>query len=310
MKLKKFYFIFIVLVINFTDQAGAQIENKIVAKIDNEIITSFDIKNKILTSLILARKEINQKNVNNLKGQVLDSLIQIKLKKIELTKFNYKDDLNQINSYLNSISSNNIEGLKKTFQSNKVNFDTFVDEVKIESKWRKLIYNKYAKKIDIDPKIIDQEIKKILQTKRDIVEYNLSEIDVKLNNDETDKEKILQIKKEISDYGFDNAVIKFSVSSSVSNKGNIGWINGNSLSNQISKVVKKMNIGKVSEPIKRQDSILFIKLNDRKISKSSDIDSNELKNNLIDQKRNELFQLYSRSDLSKLRNTKFIEFYK
>ena len=160
MKLKKFYFLFILLVINFNDQAGAQIENKIVAKIDNEIITSFDIKNKILTSLILARKEINQKNVNNLKGQVLDSLIQIKLKKIELTKFNYKDDLNQINSYLNSISSNNIEGLKKTFQSNKVNFDTFVDEVKIESKWRKLIYNKYAKKIDIDPKIIDEEIKK------------------------------------------------------------------------------------------------------------------------------------------------------
>jgi len=139
------------------------------------------------------------------------------LKKIELTKFNYKDDLNQINSYLNSISSNNIEGLKKTFQSNKVNFDTFVDEVKIESKWRKLIYNKYAKKIDIDPKIIDQEIKKILQTKRDIVEYNLSEIEVKLNNDETDKEKILQIKKEIFDYGFEDAVIKFSVSSTASN---------------------------------------------------------------------------------------------
>ena len=92
MKLKKFYFIFIFFVINFADQAGAQIENKIVAKIDNEIITSFDIKNKILTSLILAKKEINQKNVNNLKGQVLDSLIQIKLKKIELTKFNYKDD--------------------------------------------------------------------------------------------------------------------------------------------------------------------------------------------------------------------------
>ena len=48
----------------------------------------------------------------------------------------------------------------------------------------------------------------------------------------------------------------------------------------------------------------------KKKSKSSDVNIVELKNNLINQKKNELFLLYSRSDLSKLRNTKFIEYYK
>ena len=42
-------------------------ENFIVAKIDQKIITNFDIKNKILGRLVIAGDEINQQNINNLK---------------------------------------------------------------------------------------------------------------------------------------------------------------------------------------------------------------------------------------------------
>ena len=69
-----------------------------------------------------------------------------------------------------------------------------------------------------------------------------------------------------------------------------------------------MKIGDISNPIKRQDSILFLKLNDKRISKVDDIDIEKLKNRIINQKKNELFNLYSRSHLSKLKNTSFIDF--
>ena len=36
-------------------------ENKIIAKIDNKVITSYELKNKILTTLMLSNEEINQK---------------------------------------------------------------------------------------------------------------------------------------------------------------------------------------------------------------------------------------------------------
>ena len=66
----------------------------------------------------------------------------------------------------------------------------------------------------------------------------------------------------------------------------------------------------MSEPIKKQDKIIFLKLNDKKISNYSDINIDQLQKELIEQKRNELFLLYSNSLLSKLRNTKFIEYYR
>ena len=48
----------------------SNIDNKIVIKIENEIITNFEIKNKILTLLILGNQEINQKNINILKKKL------------------------------------------------------------------------------------------------------------------------------------------------------------------------------------------------------------------------------------------------
>ncbi len=310
MKIKILFAIFFLSFLILSNKSFSSINNKIIVKIDNEIITSYDIKNKILSTLILSKKEINQKNINELKSQSLDALIQNKLKEIELSKFNFKDDLAQINSYLNSISSNDIEGLKNIFKVNNVDFNLFLNEIKNELKWRKLIYNKYSKKISIDPNIITQEINKIAKERKKIIEYNLSEIEILLNDNSADQNKIALVKKEISEFGFENSVSKFSVSLSSTNRGKIGWINATSLSNQILNTVKDMNIGDISEPIIRQGSVLFLKLNDKKISETSEVDLKKLKIDLINQKKNELFLLYSRSDLSKLRNTKLIEYFK
>ena len=73
-------FLFISLFL-FNNSLNAKIKNKIVVKIENQIITNYEIKNKILVSLILDNKEINQENINNLKNQTLESLILLKLKK-------------------------------------------------------------------------------------------------------------------------------------------------------------------------------------------------------------------------------------
>ena len=69
-----------------------------------------------------------------------------------------------------------------------------------------------------------------------------------------------------------------------------------------------MKVGDVTKPIKTQNSILFLKLDDKKISKKKDINLVKLKESIIIQKRNELFNLYSRSHLSKLKNTSIIEY--
>ena len=69
-----------------------------------------------------------------------------------------------------------------------------------------------------------------------------------------------------------------------------------------------MNINDISIPIEKQNVIMFLKLTDKRKTKAENIDVNELKKKLISQKKNELFNLYSRSHLSKLKNKSLIEY--
>ena len=119
-----------------------------------------------------------------------------------------------------------------------------------------------------------------------------------------------QIKNEILNNGFESAVNKFSISETSTNNGKLGWINSSSLSKDIFEIVNKMKVGETTKPLKKQDRVIFLKLNDKKISNYSDINIEELKIELINKKKEELFTLYSNSYLSKLRNSKIIQYYK
>ena len=308
MKIKNYFFI--ILLTLFFDSFVLAKNTKILVKIESEIITNFDVQNKIISSLILAKKEINQANINNFKKASLENLIQNRLKKIELKRYNIKKDDKQINSYLNSISSNNIENFKNVFKSYDLDFKEFTDEIDVEFRWRKFIYQMYKKKINIKPEDVAQEISDNLKKKNNIIEYNLSEIEILSNINSSNLKAIALIQDEIKAAGFESAVTKFSISSSSSKNGELGWINSNSLSKEFVKILNKMQIGQVSDPIKKQDKIIFLKLNDKKISNYTNIDLDKLKNDLLIQKQNELFDLYSNSHISKLRNTNLIQYFK
>ena len=308
MKIKKI-FLFLILYSSFFSAYTAEV-NKILVKIDNELITSYDVKNKIITALLLAKKEINQKNINDLKRKSLEDLIQNRLKKIELKKYDLAKDSARINSYLNSISSNNITDLESLFKKNNADFKIFVEDIDLEFKWRLLIYNMYSKKIEIDQDNLNKQVSRIMQNRNSSVKYNLSEIEILSNNDDLDSEKIFLVKNEIKNSSFEDAVVKFSISPSANNMGLLGWVNSESMSNEILRALNKLKIGQISNPIKKQNKIVFLKLNDKKMSNYDNTNVDELKAELIEQKKNELFILYSSSLLSKLRNTKFIEYYK
>ena len=308
MKKSLFIIFFLVFSVNYSNSTLAKIENKIILKVENSIITNYEIKNKILSSLILAGDEINQKNIDKLKEQALESLIQQKLKKIELNEYKIKKNDAQVKTYLKSISSNDIFSFKKKFEDNNLDYQLFLEEVEIQLMWQELIYKIYSTKIEIDENVIDLEIDNFIKNKNNIKEFNISEIEISLNNDVSDDDKILNLEKQIKEQGFGVAAIKYSVSDSASNKGNLGWINVKLLSDQIYNNINELKIGQITKPIIQQDSVLFLKVNNIRSSKTKNMDISELKQNLINQKKNDLFNLYSRSHLSKLKNTSLIEY--
>ena len=136
----------------------------------------------------------------------------------------------------------------------------------------------------------------------------MSEIEIRIDENLAIEKEVEKIRGLIAKNGFANTAFTVSISPSAENKGDLGWINSKSLSKKINNIVSKLKIGEISQPVINQNSILFLKLVDTREARSKKVNLDEIKEKIINQKKNELFNLYSNSHLSKLRNTSFIEY--
>lgn len=283
------------------------IENRIIVKVNNDIITSHDLKQTILTTLILANQQINQKIIDQSKPAALKALINSVLKKKEVNKYNISLSEIEINNQLNNISGGDIIKLKNKFKNNNLDFSLYEDKLKTELMWRKLIFNIYQEKVKINEKDIQNEISNAKKN-NEIQEYKISEISISFDSENEKINIINKIKEQIAKFGFEDTALKFSESTSAVDKGDLGWVNINGLTKKISEIILKMKVNEVSEPILISNSVLFLKLNDKKLSNMLDSETDKIKNQIINSKKNELFNLYSTSHLSKLRNNSIIQY--
>jgi len=302
---------FLIIIILKENISFASIKNKILVNIGNQIITSYELKNRVKTILVLNNKELNQENVNRTKSEALNFLINSKLKKGEIIRYKVAANNEAVLNHVNSIASNyntDKNGLKAIFENNDLSYELFLDGIKTEFAWQQLIFNFHQDKIKLNEQEIDEELNKIITKKKQAVEYNLAEIEIILGNDVDNKKKIEEIKNQINEIGFKNTAIKYSTSLSALEGGNLGWIASQTLSNMILNTVKEMKPGDISEPIFQSETATFIKLADKRKINFNDIDLKKMKSQIISQKKNELLNLFSNSYLSKIKNTTLIKY--
>jgi peptidyl-prolyl cis-trans isomerase SurA len=306
--ISKIILIYLIFLTNF----AYSFKNEIIANIGNEIISSYELKNKIKIILFLSNQEMNQNNINSIKKQAIRSLVEEKLKKEEILKFKIPIEKDENStSHLNKISSKyntDINGLEKIFFQNGLDFKIYLEEIYTQFVWNKLIVNLYKNKINIDEKEIEEELNRSVLKEKKIIDYNLGQIELSILNEKSKNFKQIElVQNEIKTNGFKNAAMKYSLSSSSIDGGNLGWVNSKSISPKILKILEKMKIKDVSEPIVQVDTILFLKLINKKNLVVDNINYNDLRKQIVLNKNNELLNLYSNNHLSKIKNNALIE---
>jgi len=305
---KKFLTYLFIITILGQNNSLSEIKEKILVNVDNEIITSYDLKNQIKTILVLSNREINQNNIDKTKKVALNNLVNLMIKKIEVNKFNIQIEDSNVSNYLNTVSNGDVNNLKKIFLINNLNYDNYKNNIEIELRWQKLIVSKFRSKITIDDQEIQNLIDQASNEKRSLNDYKLSKIEIIFNDKNDLKKKIATIKNEINKFGFEDTALKLKVSNSQISKGEIDWINEKALSKTILGAIKNLGKNEISKPIVISNSVLFLKVTDIKKSNLNVLNLEELKKNILDQRTNELLSSYSKSHLSKLRNISLINY--
>ena len=302
-------YFFVIFIIFFFEDIKALEKNKIVVKVNDKIITSYEIKNKINTELVLRNLKINQSNINNMKNFAVQNLIDFRIKEKEIEKYNSIElDNVDISKKLQSIFSGDINLIKDKFLRHNISYEIFLKELRLQTAWQNLILMLFQDKVKINENEILIELTNLKNMNSEIKTYNLSEIEASYATEKEKKEKIEKIVKSIKKVGFKKTVSILSESVTAANDGQLGFLNEESLSEEIYEKLKNLSVGNISDPIIQSNKITFLKINEIKIIDNKSFNIDQAKKNLINKRKNNLYNLYSQSYLSKLKNSSFIEF--
>ena len=245
----------------------SKINLQIILKINDQILTTFDLEKEsnLLLALNPKLKEIGK---NDLKEIAKKSMIKETIRKIEILKYKELNlQNNQVNDVLNTMIQNLNYSNQSQFENYLNNFSISIDDIKkkieIENEWKNLIYAKFFKSVKIDKNKLINKIEK-LDKKKLFLEYNLSEIVFVNNQDISLEEQSKKIQESIENNGFENTANLYSISDSSKLGGKIGWIKENNLSLEINRELNNLKKSSYSDPIKIGNKYIILKINDIK----------------------------------------------
>ena len=306
--MKKKILLYLLIIFQLCTKQVSSFENEIILKINDKIITTFDVKQEE-KYLIVLNSKLSKIDPNKLKVLATDSIIKEKIKEIELIKY-YKIDsiLDDVN--LKKITKNLYQTLgfqeerefKSYLEDKNLKFLLVKRKLAIEMLWNNLIFEKFDNRVVIDEAEIknnlDIEIKNLSFTK----DLFLSEILIRNSKDLKLNIVYAEILKSIKDVGFAATANIFSISNTAKIGGKVGWVKETSLSKKILKNLINLEKGQISKPIKINENYLILEIGDTKINKQK-IDKNKILTSRILYKKNQQLERFSLAYFSKIKQT-------
>ena len=159
---KKKIFLLLFFVFFLTNSIAKQLTNNVIVSIDNSIITDLDI-NKEINFLKFTNKDQANNNPELFKKEIINSLIDRKIKDIETNYFKIevseKEVENNLYNYLERMKINN-EILNSFYNQNEIEEDYLKNIIKIDMKWSKLIRQIYESRLNVNLTEVNRELEK------------------------------------------------------------------------------------------------------------------------------------------------------
>ena len=303
--------IFTYIFFSISNNSLSKINFEIVMKINNKIITTFDVEQE-MNYLLALNPQLEKLENKELKILAKKSIIEEKIREIEILKYNELEIENfQFEKYINNLIRSLDFSDQEEFINYLMNFNVSIDYLKkkilIENEWKSLIYAKYIDSIKINKVKLNEKLDSISK-KKSLVEYNLSEIVFKKKNDISFTELTDEIAESIQNVGFENTANLYSISESSKVGGKIGWIKRNNLSNEIINNLISIDKNSYSKPIQIGNNYLILKINDVR-NVSIKIDRNEELEKMIMIETSKQLDKFSNIFFNKIKlNSKISEF--
>ena len=259
--------IVIFIFFSLTSLSLSSINFRIILKIDNQVVTTYDLEQE-RNYLLALNPRLNEVDEKKLLDIAKKSITKEVIRKNEILKYK---ELNLQNSQINTVLEKMVNNLNfsnlQQFQNYLMSYNVSIDEIRkkieIENEWKNLIYAKYSKSVNIDKESLQSRIDNMSE-KEFLIEYNLSEIILSKKNKNNLIEVEEKIFESINEIGFENTANLYSISDSAKVGGKIGWIRKDNLSAEVVEKLKNLKQNSYSPIIEIGNNYLILKINEIK----------------------------------------------
>ena len=301
MKIKLKVLSVICAIVLLFEGSASTIENKIILRVNDQIITSIDIINEIkyLTVLNPGLNKLRDIEVYEISKK---SLINEKIKENEIKKNLINENIPEdfleklLFRVYSKIGIGSLDEFKIYLKNNTIEYEEVLEKIRAEALWNELIVTRFSKNLKINENQLKKEIKK----NQIIKKFLMSEILFEVKNTKKFKDKYKEIKNAINEKGFENTALRYSSSQTSNMGGKLDWINENSMNKNIREIVNKTKINEVTKPMPVPGGYLILKINDIKTVKVELNFDEELKKMIRSSKNYQLNQ-FSKTYFNKIK---------
>jgi len=263
-------FIFMALM-TFNTAEAREVEG-IAAIVNDEVISKFDVDQRVNLFLVTSGIERTPQNIDGLRRQVLRTLIQEKLQLQEARDSEIEISRAEINAAMQDMASGtnrSLDEVEKFLKENNVHIRTMEDQIEAELAWDRFVRGRFGGQVSIGELEIDETLERA-EAAMNQDRVNINEI-LLLANNQLDGQRLMseaaQIVQQLrAGINFGAVARQFSAASSSASGGNLGWIPVNQLDENIVPIIENMAAGDISDPIETSAGIYIVQLNSKQQS--------------------------------------------
>jgi len=298
-----------ILVILSSNGSYANEDYKIIIKVNNKIISNYDIKKEIkyLSALNPKILDIPENDILKIaKNSLIREIIQEK-KVLEYYVVDYESpELIKLakNLYVR-LNINSEEEFINYLKEYDLNLEDVLKKLAIEANWNALIYQRYKNQISIDKDKIKKDLELQYSNLKKEKIFLLSEIIFTAKNKEEFDDTYQKITDAIKEKNFKSAASIYSLSDTAKFGGEIGWVSKNDISKKIYKQISNLKINEFSKPAKIGAGFILINLDDVKEDKR-EINLEDKYNNFITLETNRQLNQFSTIYFKKVEKQSYV----
>ncbi|NNE59235.1 MAG: peptidylprolyl isomerase [Hellea sp.] len=255
--------------------ASAQVNHGISAVVNDDIITSHDLRQRVLFMLATTGVERTEESLARVQAQALRNLVDEKIQIQEAQKYEQDISEEEVNRSVAALISRNgldANDVVQRLAQAGISIRTLQDQVESEIAWQRIVNGLYGSRIRISDAQINETLNR-LTANASKPSYNVAEIYIEASPEIGGMDGALKgaqamIAQVQQGAPFPLLAQQFSSAPSASAGGVIGFVREGELRPELNEVLLQMEVGAVSDPIQVPGGYYVIALVEKETSET------------------------------------------